>query len=81
MGKAMHLELRLTGQIFEAPLILQDVITETWMKHTWITTRQANTHLMIDIPDFPLYWQGKKEIVCTFLQHGYKQPQLGALLH
>ncbi len=55
IGEAMHLELGLTGQIFEAPMILQDVITETWMKHTWITTRQADIHLAIDIPDFPLY--------------------------
>jgi len=50
----MRLETGLTGQLFDAPLILQDLITDTWMKQTWIATREANVHLMIDIPDFPL---------------------------
>jgi len=75
----MCLKVGLTGQIFKEPLILQDLIMETWMKHTWLATRQADIHLVIDILDFPLHWQGDKEIVHTFLQHGYKQPQLGAL--
>jgi len=53
-GENMRLETSLTGQLFEAPLILQDLITDTWMKQTWIATRDANIHLMIDIPDFSL---------------------------
>ena len=52
-GKAMRLEMGLTGQLFEAPLILADVLTDTWMKHIWMATQQANIHLMMDIPDFP----------------------------
>jgi len=53
-GKLMRLELGLTRQLFKAPLILQDVITDSWMKSTWIATREADIHLMTDIPDFPL---------------------------
>jgi len=32
-SKAMQLETRLTGQLFEAPLVLADIITNTWMKN------------------------------------------------
>jgi len=53
-GEAMWLETGLTRQLFEAPLVLADTITDTWMKHTWIVTRQAKIHLTIDIPDFQL---------------------------
>ncbi len=78
-GKIMRLELGITGQLFEAPLILQDVITDSWMKSTWIATREANIHLMINILDFPLQWHGDKELVRVILQHKFCQPQLGAL--
>ncbi len=50
----MRLETGLIGQLFEALLILQDQVTDTWMKQTWIATCNANIHLVIDIPDFPL---------------------------
>jgi len=53
-GEAMWLETGLTRQLFEAPLVLADTITDTWMKHTWIVTRQAKIHLTIDVPDFQL---------------------------
>jgi len=75
----MRLETGLTGQLFDAPLILQDLVTDTWMKQTWIATREANIHLMINIPDFPLSRQGDIELVRIFLQHGLRQPQLGAI--
>jgi len=53
-GEATRLEIGLTGQLFKAPLALTNVITDMWMKHMQIATRQANIHLTIDIPDFPL---------------------------
>jgi len=67
----MRLELGLRGQLFEVPTILQDVITDSWMKHTWLSTRQANIHVQIEIPDFPLSRQGDKELIRSFLQHGF----------
>ncbi len=78
-GETMRLELGWTGQLFEAPLILQELITDSWLKHTWLATREADIHLMINIPDFPLQCHGDQEIVHAFLQHGFRQPQLGAL--
>jgi len=51
-GEVVQLELGLTRQIFEAPLILQEVVTDPWLKHTWLAMHQANIHLMVDIPDF-----------------------------
>jgi len=78
-GEIMRLELSWRGQLFEAPIILQDIVTESWMKHTWLATCQASLHLQIDIPDFPLQSQGDKELVRLFLQHGFCQLQLGAL--
>jgi len=44
-GEVMWLELGLRGQLFEAPTILQDMITDSWMKQTWLATRQAGIHL------------------------------------
>jgi len=78
-GENMRLETGLTGQLFEALLILQDLITDTWMQQTWIATRDANIHLMIDIPDFPLKRHGDIKLMQIFLQNGLRQPQLVAL--
>ncbi len=78
-GESMRLELGWTGQLFEAPLILQELITNSWLKQTWLATRDVDLHLMIDIPDFPLQRNGDQEIVRAFLQHGFQHPQLGAL--
>ncbi len=78
-GESMHLEIGLQGALFEAPLILQDLITDSWMKHTWIATWQANILVQADIPDFPLNHYGDKELVQAFLQNRFRQPQLGAL--
>jgi len=55
-GKNMRLEMGLTGQLFKTPLILQDVITDLWMKSTWITVREVDIYLIIDIPNFQLKW-------------------------
>jgi len=62
----MRLETGLKGQLFEAPQILEDMIMDLWMKHTWLTTCWCMIHLMMDIPDFPLNWQGDKELVHFF---------------
>jgi len=35
-GELMRLELGVQGQLFEAPTILQDVVMESWLKHTWL---------------------------------------------
>jgi len=51
-GETMQLELGLRGQLFEAPLILQELVTDSLMKHTWITTHLADIHIFADIPDF-----------------------------
>jgi len=75
----MWLELGIQGQLFEAPTLLQEVVMELWLKHTWLATRQNNIHLIMDIPDFPLQQHGNKELVHTFLQHSVCQPQLEAL--
>jgi len=75
----MCLETGLTGQLFESPLILQDLVTDIWMKQTWIATCNANIHLLINIPDFPLTRQGDMKLTQIFLQHRICQPQLGAL--
>jgi len=78
-GESMRLEIGLSGSLFKAPLILQDLITDSWMKHTWITTRKANIQVQADIPDFQLNRYGDKELVRAFLQNGFRQPQLAAL--
>jgi len=48
----MCLELSLTGQLFEGPLLLQDLVMDSWMKHMWLATCQADIPLMLNIPDF-----------------------------
>jgi len=52
-AELMQLELGLQGQLFDAPMILQDMVTDSWMKQTWLATCQSNLHLFIDITDFP----------------------------
>jgi len=60
MEESMWLELGLRGHLFKALTILQDVIMDSWMKHTWLATCQAGIHLQVDIPDFTLNRQGDK---------------------
>jgi len=43
-GETMCLEIGLTSQLFDLPLLLQDLVTDTWMKQTWIVTCKANVH-------------------------------------
>jgi len=53
MGEIMQLELGLWGQLFEAPTVLQDCITDLWMKHTWLATCQSGYPLTGRHPRLP----------------------------
>jgi len=64
--------------LFEAPLLLQEFVTESWFKQTWQMTSRYNIHLQIDIPDFMLQCINNIKRVKLFLCNAICQPQLQA---
>jgi len=77
--KAMHLEMGLTDPLFEAPVLLQDLIMDSWMKHTWLSAATYDIHLQLSLLDFTLQRVHDIKLVKLFLHHGIRQPQLRML--
>jgi len=72
-SKSMRLELSWAGEVFDAPIILQHVITPSWIKHVWLTSQSLNIHIHMGIFCLPPR-QGNIEIMQLFLQHGFHEP-------
>jgi len=52
-AKAMWLEVGVNGKLLATPLILQDHVTELWIKHVWISTQECSMTLLTDFADYP----------------------------
>jgi len=75
-AEAMRLELGINGELLAAPLILQDHITTSWIKHVWVSTQESEITLLTDFTDYPPQRHGNMAIMQSFLQSGIKQPML-----
>jgi len=62
-GEATQLELGFCGNLFEAPTILESLVTNSWIKNTWIALIEADIHLQVAIADIPYQRQGDIELV------------------
>jgi len=78
-GKAMRLEVGYNGKLLAAPLILADNVTQSWIKHVWISTQEAGVTISTDFAEVQLQRQGDIELMKLFVQHGWKQPELHTL--
>jgi len=53
-GEAMRLELGCGGELLAAPLILAENVTNSWIKHMWMSTWECDITLSTDFVDIPL---------------------------
>jgi len=78
-GEAMRLKAGYNGKLLEIPLILEDNVTPSWIKHVWRSTQEAGITLSTDFAEVALRRQGDIELMCLFVQNGIKQPELHTL--
>jgi len=74
-GKLMHLELGWAGELFDAPVCLQQAVTTSWLKHIWLTTNSFDIRIHTGV-FLPPHRQGDIEIMRLFLQNGYRAPNV-----
>jgi len=73
-GEHMQLEAGLIGELFQIPLLLCDLITDSWLKHMWQTLHHLDIILHLQFPDITIPCQGNIELMRLFLQHGFHTP-------
>jgi len=79
MEEVMSLEIRYSGELMVAPLILANNVTHSWIKHVWITTQEYRVNLQTDIANINPQRQGDIKLMRLFVQMGWKQPELQML--
>jgi len=62
--------------LLAAPLILQNHVMVSWIKHVWVSTQESGITLLTNFADYPPQCQGNMELICLFLQSGIEQPIL-----
>jgi len=72
-GKSMCLKLGWAGELLDAPVCLQQVVTPSWLKHVWLTTQSLDICIHTGAALSPPR-QGDLKIMRLFLQHGYCTP-------
>jgi len=72
-SESMRLELGWVGELFDAPIILQNAITPSWIKHIWLTSQSSDICIHMGIFCLPPR-QDNIEIMRLFLQHSFCEP-------
>jgi len=75
----MRLELGYNGELLAAPLLLAANVTNSWLKHVWMSTQEVAISLATAFAEVPSQRQGDLEIMCLFIRSGWKQPELYTL--
>jgi len=75
-AEAMQLEVGINGKLLAALLILQDHITESWIKHVWVSTQECGVTLFTDFADYPPQQHSNTELMHPFIQSRLKQPMI-----
>jgi len=78
-AKAMQLELGYGGKLLAAPPLLGDNITNSWIKHMWLSTQECGVTISMDFEDLPLQRHSDVKLMHLFIQNGWKQPGLQTL--
>jgi len=75
----MQLETGYNGELLAVPLILQDNVTNSWIKHVWVSTQEYRVTILMDFAEYPPQQGGDIKLMQCFVQHGWKQPKLKVL--
>jgi len=78
-AEAFCLEARLSGQVFQMPLVIIDYMTPTWFTQTWINCRLLDIKISMDIHDYEKPRKHNREIMQIFIQHGITGNELAAM--
>jgi len=80
-GEAMQLEVGYNGEFLAAPLILANNVTNSWLKHIWLSTQEVDVLVLTAFADIPLQRYGDIELMRLFVHTGWQQPNLHMLNH
>jgi len=75
----MQLELGYDRELLVACLLLAENVTNSWIKHMWVSTQECGMMVSMDFAEVSTQWQGDLELMQLFVQTGWKQPALHAL--
>jgi len=53
MGEAMCLELGYNSELLAVPLILQENVTNSWIKHLWVSMQENDITILTDFAEYP----------------------------
>jgi len=53
-GEAMQLKMGYGGKLLVVPLVLTANITQSWLKHAWVSTQELGVNVQMDFADIPL---------------------------
>jgi len=70
-GKYMRLEVGMSGELFQIPIILVEVITNSWIKHIWMTLCWLNILIQSGFPDLARPWYRDIKLMRLFISHGF----------
>jgi len=79
-SELMCLELGWAGELFDAPICLQAMVTSSWLKHVWLTLQPLDIRITTGL-GCPPPRQGDVEITRLFLQHGFRDTNMLLLLN
>jgi len=80
-GEAMRLGVGYNGELLAAPLILANNVTNSWLKHIWLSTQEVDVLVLTAFADIPLQRYGDIELMRLFVHTGWQQPNLHMLNH
>ncbi len=78
-AEAMRLEVGYNGELLAAPLTLSENVTNSWMKHVWISTQSVGITVSTTFLEIPLQRNGDTAIMCLFVKSSWKQLELQTL--
>jgi len=73
-GEAMWLEVGYSGELLMAPLCLAENVTNSWIKHVWVSTKESGVTLLTDFAKIPLQRHGDIELMRLFVKMGDNNP-------
>jgi len=77
--ESMKLKMGLLGELFQTPLIFQDLMTDTWIKWLWVDCIHYGIEIFTNIMDFMVPHSSNIELMRLFVENGYQGQELVTL--
>jgi len=77
--EAFHLKLKVTGQVFDAAVVLALGVMDSWIKACWLNMAHHDIHITLDTLDFLVPWAGDCKLMWLFIWAGFCMDELATL--